>query len=80
MSPMFCLLQAVKGPRGLKERPRRSPSKERGEKKGPLASTAFLDHEVRAVTVESQPLRTLISSRVKLNSIPKPVSYQSMFR
>lgn len=47
-----CHLQGVKGFRDLKERPTSSPSKETKGNKEPQASTAFLDHEVRAVTIE----------------------------
>lgn len=49
----MCPLQAVKGLQGLQERPSVSPLKETEENKDPLASMAFLDHEVRAVTIET---------------------------
>lgn len=47
-----CPLQDVKGSRGLQEIPTLSPSKETKGNQDPQASTAFLDHEVRAVTIE----------------------------
>lgn len=49
----MCPLQALKGPRGLQERPGLSPSKETEEHKDPPGSMAFLDHEVRAVAIET---------------------------
>lgn len=44
--------KAVKGPWGLKERPKVSPSEDRQEQKDPPASVASLDHEEIKVSKE----------------------------
>lgn len=58
--------KAVKGPQGHQERPSVSPSKEREERKDPLVSTAFLDHEEVKVCKE-----LLVSQGIQASTDPK---------